>query len=490
MEATPGSGVASVLFNSMPFCLFFPVVVGLYYLAPSRWRWLLLLVASYGFYMAWEPGYVVLLWISTTVDFLAARQIARARSETKKRRWLAASIASNLAILFFFKYYNFFRDSLGAVSDRLGWSIDLPYSEFLLPLGISFYTFQTMSYTIDVYQGRLEPEKHLGRFALYVCFFPQLVAGPIERARSLLPQFRLAHQFSYEGVTDGLRLMGWGFFKKMVIADRLSMLVSHVYGDAANQNGIALLLATVCFAYQIYCDFSGYSDIAIGASRVLGIRLSNNFDRPYAARSISEFWRRWHISLSTWFRDYVYIPLGGNHTTATRWALNILIVFAVSGLWHGASWKFLVWGLLHGSYLLGERFLARRLPPSVAIPGALKLALTFALTNLAWVFFRANDIGHAGTILGRFATDWHGALSMDYWLNARHYLGLPWSELLFVIGAIAVMEGVQFVHARRPLQPWFRARSLPFRWAVYSGLFWLLFLGGVFRQQEFIYFVF
>jgi len=479
-----------MLFNSMPFCLFFPLVVGLYYLVPKKWQWALLLTASYGFYMAWEPGYVILIWFSTAIDFFAAQRIHQSDSRRGKRRWLALSLSANLGLLFFFKYYNFFRDSLGTLTESAGWSIELPYSELLLPLGISFYTFQTLAYTIDVYRGQLEPERHLGRFALYVCFFPQLVAGPIERARNLLPQLGVEHRFTYDGVTDGLRLMGWGFFKKLVIADRLGQVVAYVYADSAQQNGAALALATLCFAYQIYCDFSGYSDIAIGAARVLGVRLSPNFNRPYAARSIGEFWQRWHITLSTWFRDYVYIPLGGNRTRLSRWAINILIVFGVSGLWHGAAWKFLVWGLLHGTYLLGERTLTRQWPALTRVPGILKLLLTFALVNLAWVFFRADDLYHAMEILGRLGTDWATTCSTTYWLEARHHLGLPFAELIFVAGAILVMESIQYAHSKTPLQPWFRARPLVFRWAVYSGWFWLLFLGGVFRQQEFIYFVF
>jgi alginate O-acetyltransferase complex protein AlgI len=479
-----------MLFNSMAFCIFFPAVVVLYYLVPKRAQWALLLAASYGFYMAWEPGYVVLIWISTAVDFMAARRIGAAHSSRVKRRWLALSLSANLGLLFFFKYYNFFRDSLGAATRGLGWSIDLPFSEFLLPLGISFYTFQTLGYTIDVYRGKCEPERHLGRFALYVCFFPQLVAGPIERAGRLLPQLGLQRVFDYENVTDGLRLMAWGFFKKMVIADRLSQIVSHVYGDSANQGGGALTLATLCFAYQIYCDFSGYSDIAIGAARVLGVRLSPNFNRPYAARSIGDFWHRWHITLSTWFRDYVYISLGGNRLGSTRWALNIIAVFAISSLWHGANWKFLAWGLLHGSYLLGERALGRYWPASRQLPGALKIVLTFALTNFAWIFFCADSISHGLQIIGHLPFGWEISLDATFWLNSRHHLGLPFGELVFVAGAVLAMEVVQYAHARHPLQPWFRERSLSFRWAVYTALFWLIFLGGVFRQQDFIYFVF
>lgn len=477
-----------MLFNSMQFCVFFPVAVGLYYLIPGRWRWAWLLAASYAFYMAWNPGYVVLLWISTLVDYGAALQIAKADRPVVRRRWLALSLSANLGLLFFFKYYNFFQDSLGAATGALGWPLELPHSNFLLPLGISFYTFQTLSYTIDVYRGTMRPERHLGRFALYVCFFPQLVAGPIERAARLLPQLNRVHALDYGRVTDGLRLMGWGLFKKMVIADRLATVVEQVYRDPASQGGPALVLATLCFAFQIYCDFSGYSDIAIGAARVLGVQLSANFNRPYAAASITEFWRRWHITLSTWFRDYVYVPLGGNRTLRGRWVFNILLVFAVSGLWHGASWTFLVWGLLHGIFLLAERGLARAFPALARIPTELKVAATFTAVNIAWVFFRAADVGQAWLILRRLPADWGTVFAAGYWTGAR--LGLPGSELLFVAVCVAVMEAVQYAQARTPLQPWFRARPLWMRWTAYAILFWTLFLGGVFRQTEFIYFVF
>lgn len=479
-----------MLFNSMQFCIFFPVVVGLYFLIPRGARWGWLLAASYAFYMAWEPGYVVLLWISTLVDYGAAIQIDRAESLRSKRRWLAVTLGSNLGLLFFFKYYNFFRESLGGLVALTGWSLNLPRSEFLLPLGISFYTFQTMSYTIDVYRGVLKPERHLGRFALYVCFFPQLVAGPIERARDLLPQMKLERDFDYTQATDGLRLMAWGFFKKMVIADRLSMVVEHIYHDPAHQSGPALFIATLCFAYQIYCDFSGYSDIAVGSARVLGVRLSANFNRPYAAASISEFWRRWHITLSTWFRDYVYVPLGGGRSTTTRWTLNVLVVFAVSGLWHGAHWKFLVWGLIHGFCLLAERGVARVLPASSRLPRVIKVAITFAIANFAWIFFRADSLAHAWLILAQLHRGWGVVLAPEFWQRSIKTLGLPPGELVLVIIAIIVCEFVQYAHSRTPLQPWLRAHSALLRWTIYVVLFWTLFLGGVFRQTAFIYFEF
>ncbi len=479
-----------MLFNSMHFCVYFPLVVGLYFLIPKRARWAWLLAASYYFYMAWEPGYVVLLWFSTLIDYTAALQIGKAATSRVRKSWLAVTLGANLSLLFFFKYYNFFSDSLGAIADRIGFSIELPHSEFLLPIGISFYTFQTMSYTIDVYRGVIPPERHLGRFALYICFFPQLVAGPIERARELLPQMKLERDFDYTRATDGLRLMAWGFFKKMVIADRLAMVVEHVYRDPSSQSGPALAVATLCFAYQIYCDFSGYSDIAIGAARVLGVRLSTNFNRPYAAASIAEFWRRWHISLSTWFRDYVYLPLGGNRVETLRWVMNILAVFAISGLWHGAHWKFLIWGLIHGVCLLAEHALARRIPATTRLPRPLKIAMTFAIANFAWIFFRADSLADACATIARLPRGWGVALAPEFWTRSIKTLGLPPAELLFVLAAVLICELVQYAHSRTPLQPWLRARPVALRWAIYVVIFWTLFLGGIFRQTEFIYFEF
>ncbi|MBL7648155.1 MAG: MBOAT family protein [Candidatus Hydrogenedentes bacterium] len=479
-----------MLFNSMHFCVYFPIVVGLYFLIPKSTRWAWLLAASYYFYMAWEPGYVLLLWLSTLLDFTAALQIGKARSPRARNTWLAATLGSNLGMLFFFKYYNFFSDSLGAFSERVGFAIDLPHSEFLLPIGISFYTFQTMSYTIDVYRGVIPPERHLGRFALYICFFPQLVAGPIERAKDLLPQMKLERDFDYTRATDGLRLMAWGFFKKMVIADRLAMVVEHVYRDPENHGGPALAIATLCFAYQIYCDFSGYSDIAVGAARVLGVRLSTNFNRPYAAASIAEFWRRWHISLSTWFRDYVYLPLGGNRVSSRRWAVNIIAVFAISGLWHGAHWKFLLWGLIHGAALLLEHALARRFPATTRLPRAVKVAMTFAIANFAWIFFRADSLADAWLVIANLPRGWGVLLAPEFWNRSIKTLGLPPGALLFALVAMIVCELVQHAQARAPLQPWFRARPVALRWAVYTAIFWTLFLGGIFRQTEFIYFEF
>ena len=321
-----------MLFNSFEYFLFFPIVAMLYFGVPQRLRWVLLLAASYFFYMCWKPGYLLLIVASTLVDYWAGLGIGRATSVSGKRGYLAVSLTANLGLLFFFKYYNFFSDSLREFSRLWGGTLDIPHSDFLLPVGISFYTFQTLSYTIEVYRGNKEPERHLGIFALYVAFFPQLVAGPIERAQRLLPQFREKHEFVYDRVVSGLKLIAWGLFKKVVIADRLAGVVDVVYGNVDAHSGPAFVVATVAFAFQIFCDFSGYTDIAIGSARVMGFELMTNFRRPYFAASIPDFWRRWHISLSTWFRDYVYVPLGGSRVSRSRWYGNLFIVFLVSGL--------------------------------------------------------------------------------------------------------------------------------------------------------------
>lgn len=341
-----------MLFNSLEFLLFFPVVVALYFATPARYRWILLLAASYYFYAAWKAEYLVLIIGSTVVDYWAGLRMGRHETRTGRRPFLIASVVTNLGVLFTFKYFNFFNDSVRAVLDRANIFYDVPAFELLLPVGISFYTFQSLSYSIDVYRGQKTPERHLGIFALYVAFFPQLVAGPIERSTHLLPQFFEQHRFEYDRAVDGLRLILWGFFKKLVIADRLAIYVNEVYGNPGAHSGGAIALATYFFAFQIYCDFSGYSDIAIGSARVMGYDLMDNFRRPYFAKSIREFWSRWHISLSTWFRDYVYVPLGGSRVATWVWYSNLMIVFLVSGLWHGANWTFVVWGGLHGTYMV------------------------------------------------------------------------------------------------------------------------------------------
>lgn len=331
-----------MLFNSLEFIIFFPIVVALYFALNPKYRWILLLIASYYFYMCWNYKYIILIAASTIIDYIAGICIYHTRKKYLKTLFLLTSLMTNLGLLFFFKYFNFFGDSFNYVFEKFNIFYRVPAYHFLLPVGISFYTFQTLSYTIDIYKEGHKPEYHFGKFALFVSFFPQLVAGPIERSTNLLPQFHKNFTFDYNRIKSGIVQMCWGFFKKVVIADRLAEYVNAVYNNASDYQGLPLIIATVFFAFQIYCDFSGYSDIAIGSAKILGYDLMQNFRRPYLAVNIQDFWRRWHISLSTWFRDYVYIPLGGSRVKKLRWHFNLFITFLISGLWHGAEWTFII----------------------------------------------------------------------------------------------------------------------------------------------------
>ena len=391
-----------MLFNSIAFLLFFPIVCLIYFCIPAsqvKVRNLLLLAASYYFYMNWQPAYALLLLTSTVVTYLAALGIDSFEEQGKKRLCLVSSLVLNLAILFLFKYYNFLASNVEYALQTSGLAIDLPAFEFLLPVGISFYTFQALGYSIDVYRGTTKVERDFPTYALFVSFFPQLVAGPIERSNNLLPQFKARHPFDYEQVMAGVRLMVWGYFMKLVVADRCGLYVDSIFNNVAMHNGGSYLVASLLFPFQIYGDFAGYSLIAIGVARILGFRLMENFRRPYFACTVGEFWHRWHISLSTWFKDYVYIPLGGNRVGRMRNYFNLLVTFIVSGIWHGANWTFFCWGTLHGILLCIEKALG---VGKRSYSGAAKLmhwAVTFLLVSLAWIFFRANNMTDALTVI-------------------------------------------------------------------------------------------
>lgn len=389
-----------MLFNSFQFIIFLPCVIVVYYLLPHKLRWGLLLIASYYFYMAWRPEYIILIVISTLVDYSVSILIEKEHNIIRRKLLLFLSLFANLGLLFVFKYFNFFNQELGDIY-RLISNRQYPIAglKLILPMGISFYTFQTLSYTLDVYRGKRKAERHLGYFALYVTFFPQLVAGPIERSDRLLPQLKKKHNFNYANFMTGLSRICWGFFKKVVIADRIAVIVNTIYNNLNSYNGFYLIIATVGFAIQIYCDFSAYSDIAIGSAKIMGVDLMENFKVPYLAKSISEFWSRWHISLSTWFRDYLYIPLGGNRVNKKwKYYRNIMVVFLVSGFWHGANWTFIIWGFLHGFYQLVERLtkdLAKKAQVTFKLPRIFKFAITITLVMFAWIFFRANNLQDA-----------------------------------------------------------------------------------------------
>ncbi|PTX10677.1 D-alanyl-lipoteichoic acid acyltransferase DltB (MBOAT superfamily) [Pontibacter mucosus] len=494
-----------MLFNSFEFLVFFPTVVGLYFLLPHRFRWALLLIASYTFYMFWRVDYAIILVISTLIDYVCGRMMDRYSEEerTKRKPWLWLSLLSNLGILFTFKYYNFFNTAAKDLADVLGVSYAAPAFELLLPMGISFYTFQTMSYSIDVYYGRQKAERHLGIFALFVTFFPQLVAGPIERAGNLLGQLKEKHEFDYDRVTNGLKLIAWGLFKKVVIADRLALMVNQVYNNPTDYEGIPLIIATVFFAFQIYCDFSGYSDIAIGTAQVMGFRLMENFRRPYFSKSIREFWSRWHISLSTWFRDYLYIPLGGNRVVKWRWYYNLFVVFLVSGLWHGANWTFIVWGALHGFYQVFGLLTAKRRDALVERLGlnrnrtfykALQVITTFALVCLAWVFFRANTISDAWYITTHMFQNLAGStkefVTQLAFGGVEHLRWLDRKEFILALLFIGVMEGAHYLQRNRKLRLHITDFNPVLRWGLYSVCLLILIYFGVFSSNEFIYFQF
>lgn len=386
-----------MLFNSISFLLFFPVVCIVCYLIPSlRFRNLFLLFASYYFYMNWEPVYALLLLSSTVITYVFAIEIERSNQIPRRKLFLTANIILNLGILFFFKYWNFAAEQVSMLFCSTGLGMEVPEFSILLPVGISFYTFQALGYSIDVYRKDVRAERDFFTYALFVSFFPQLVAGPIERSRNLLPQFKKLKKFDYDTVMAGVNLMIWGYFLKLVMADRCGMYVDAIYNNVEMHNGGSYLLASLLFPFQIYGDFAGYSLIAIGAAKVMGFKLMENFHRPYFSQSVGEFWHRWHISLSTWFKDYVYIPLGGNRVSKTRCYFNLMVTFVVSGIWHGANWTFLIWGALHGAILCAEKSLGfvRHGKPQCFSSLARRVS-TFLIVSTAWIFFRANNIQDA-----------------------------------------------------------------------------------------------
>jgi D-alanyl-lipoteichoic acid acyltransferase DltB (MBOAT superfamily) len=485
-----------MLFNSLSFLVFFPVTTLLYFLMPHRWRWAWLLGCSALFYAAFVPAYLLILLLMIGVDYAAGIFIERAAGRRRKA-YLVVSLLANIGLLALFKYFNFVNDNLHALANWLHWNYPIRHLGILLPIGLSFHTFQSMAYTIEVYRDRQPAERHAGIYALYVMFWPQLVAGPIERPQNLLPQFRTRHEFDADRVFDALRQMLWGFFKKVVIADRLAALTDAVYAQPRAYGGGWLLLATLFFAFQIYCDFSGYSDIAIGAARVLGYRLMTNFDRPYASASVAEFWRRWHISLSTWFRDYLYVPLGGSRVPLPRWCLNILVVFLVSGLWHGANWTYVLWGALHGVYLIASRLtlpVRERVVGSVgllrypALLHAARVVVTFVLVSIGWVFFRATSLADATWVLTHFT---RGPLlsrpqEPDVGMNLSPFKDSNIGIALALIGFLLVTE---WLMANVPAE---RAARTPawVRWPAYYALVVSILWIGVLGSRSFIYFQF
>ena len=479
-----------------------------YFAIPHRFRYIWLLLASYYFYMCWNPKYALLIATSTVITWVSGILIDQSNQLTKskkqqayeKKLWVALSFTSNLAILFFFKYFDFALNNINAVLARFHLELIQPGFDVILPVGISFYTFQALSYTMDVYRGEIYAEKNIFKYALFVSFFPQLVAGPIERSKNLLIQFNKKHDFDYERVKNGLLLMLWGFFMKLVIADRVAMLVDQVYNNWQQYAGMEIVVATVLFAVQIYCDFGSYSNIAIGAAQVMGFTLMENFRQPYFATSVADFWRRWHISLTSWFRDYLYIPLGGNRKGKLRRYINVMIVFLVSGLWHGASWNFVVWGGLNGIYqVIGDLTKPYRKKVIEALKintqcfsyRMFQVILTFILVDFSWIFFRADGFKTAVQMIGQMLSIFNPWILFD---GTLFNLGMDGKDFAVAIIAIAILWFVDYCHTKCSVRQWIGQQNLVFRWGLYYAAIFSILIFGIYGfgydAAAFIYFQF
>ena len=482
-----------MLFNSMTFAVFLTVAFILYHIVPSRFRWVFLLAASYAFYMNLHVAYGLLLFAATALTYFMALGLEKASDKKAKKRCLLAGILPLIGILLIFKLGGPAIDRLNALIDA-GLTIHPLTLQILLPAGVSFYFFQSMGYLIDVYKGKIHAERHFGYYALFVSFFPQLLAGPIGRADALLPQLKKERTFDYDKVTNGLKLMAWGYFKKLVIADVFAVVVDKVYNNPYSYVGLVFIIVTVMFAIEIYCDFSGYSDIAIGCAKLFGIDLMSNFKSPYFSFSIREFWSRWHISLSTWFRDYVYIPLGGNRVKKWRHCLNLLLTFLVSGFWHGSSLTYLIWGGLHGLLQILEVLLHPKKPADSAEKHAPRkrfwqLPLTFILVCLTWIFFRANTIQDAFWILSRLF--WDAARPLNYLKTAAICLDLPYVTMFGMALSVVVLFIYDLISLKRDVIEMISAQNCLVRWSVYVMLLTVIALfsnKGI--ATEFIYMAF
>jgi alginate O-acetyltransferase complex protein AlgI len=484
-----------MLFNSIHFLIFFIVVTSLFFSIPYSKRWFLLLVSSCYFYMAFIPIYIIILGFTITIDYFAGIYIENAKGKRRKT-FLICSLIANIGVLAVFKYYNFLNHNISFLLQGFGLSNPIPFLSILLPIGLSFHTFQAMSYTIEVYRSHQKAERHFGIYSLYVMFYPQLVAGPIERPQNLLHQFREKHNFDYDRVTSGLRLMIWGLFKKVVIADRLAFVVDHVYNNPQMHNSFSLIIATLFFSYQIFCDYSGYSDMAIGAARIIGFILMTNFNNPYQSKSVHEFWKRWHISLSSWFKDYLYISLGGNRVTIPRWYLNLFIVFLISGLWHGANWTFIIWGALHGFYLVfalitkNFREKINKVLHFDRIP-LLSVLTTFVFVTFAWIFFRANNVNTAFFIVEKIFTGLPGIYNKL--LNHQSVfepLGLTKVDIVLSVLLIGFLEILNYCQTKWNISKMIHKYPKTLRWSIYYLLAIMILILGVFNQSSFIYFQF
>jgi len=490
-------------FTSINFLVFFLIVSTIYFIIPHKFRWVWLLICSYFFYMILNPKYALCIATSTIITYFSGLLIGNAnkiRNQKKsiqmKKFWVFASFSSNLGILFLFKYYNFFNHSLTRLLNLFSISNHMPSFEYLLPLGISFYTLQTLSYIVDVYRKDVLPEKNLGKYALFVSFFPTVVSGPIEKSKNMLHQFNEKHVFNYDRVKNGLLLILWGIFVKIVVSDRLAILVNTVYNNPNNYKGFTTFIATLFFTFEIYCDFMSYSDIARGTAEILGFKVTNNFQQPYLSRSIKEFWSRWHISLTSWFKDYLYFPLGGNRRGKLRSYYNIMIVFLVSGLWHGATFNFIIWGGLHGLYQIIEYLFKPfkekavkifKIKTEVFSFKILQIFITFMLVNFAWIFFKASSFSTAITIIKNI-------FYFNPWvlLNGSIFeLGLDSKDFSISIIGIVLVITIDILRRTKNLRIQLSKQNMIFRWVTYVSAVTVILILGLYgpgySMQQFIY---
>lgn len=484
-----------MLFNSLAFAIFLPIVFFIYWALPNKYRPILIFIASYYFYMSWNVKYVVLILFTTAVSYSCA--LLMEKWEHKKTVLLLSALIASLGVLFLFKYFNFCSLSVVRVLSYFSIPVQPVTLSWMLPVGISFYTFQTLSYVIDVYRGDVKAEKNFLVYAAFISFFPQLVAGPIERTKNLLPQIKGAHTFNKENATYGLLLMAWGFFKKLVIADNLAVYADQIFDDVHYYGGFSMLLAAFFFTLQIYCDFSGYSDIAIGTAKLFDIELMTNFKSPYFALSIKDFWSRWHISLSTWFRDYVYIPLGGNRVGKIHTWINLLITFLVSGLWHGAAWTYVVWGGLHGVLQVLENALPFLRKRAKAIkeqkltkgPGVwISRFITFFIVMMAWVFFRAQSVSDGVYVLVHM---WQGITSpLAYITRGIADFDMTGTDILSLTVPIVLLFVYDYAALTGDPVKWLRGLDKKVRWGIYYLFIFLVLMLASFNAQEFVYFQF
>ncbi len=485
-----------MLFNSLQFLIFFTAIVFIYYIIPHRLRWFILLSASYFFYACWNMDHVICLAASTVVTYYGA---LRMHAGQKKKMYLSLSFITNMGMLIFFKYVNLFSGMINPFLKEFSIVQSSPFFKVMVPIGLAFYTLKSIGYSIDVYRGAIEPEKHFGIFALYVSFFPQIISGPIDRAQWLLPQLYERKTFDPESLKNGIMLMLWGYYKKIAVADRLAPVVNGVYDNPMHYNGVHFSVATALFAVQLYCDFSGYTDIARGAALAMGIRLSDNFNRPYLSRSIVEFWRRWHISLSTWFRDYLYISLGGNRVVRWRWYLNLFITFVIAGLWHGGQWTFIVWGCLHGAFIIISRVTeeARKKVAAAVyldrIPSAqriFQITITVLLVCFGWIFFRSRTMPEALHIINMLPVGW-GTINQAGGLAAvMNALNLDMIDAMLMAISIAIVLLIHRAEKHENMDHMFENRPLALRWLLYYVIIFGILLMGNLNQNTFIYFRF